>query len=118
MNFSEPLSMLQRLTEDFEYASILDTAAELTDQYEKLAYVAAFTISMYSTTVNRTSKPFNPLLGETFECDRTEDLGWRAVNEQVFRVSLQFKKKKKSIYIFDVKLLLLTNYFYLRMTIN
>jgi len=24
-----------------------------------------------------------PLLGETFECDRMEDLGWRCVNEQV-----------------------------------
>jgi len=31
----------------------------------------------------RTGKPFNPLLGETFECDRTDDLGWRCLNEQV-----------------------------------
>lgn len=27
VNFSEPLSMLQRLTEDYEYSDILDTAA-------------------------------------------------------------------------------------------
>jgi len=32
-----------------------------------MAYVMAFAFSMYSTTLNRTGKPFNPLLGETFE---------------------------------------------------
>ncbi|XP_029159626.1 oxysterol-binding protein 1 isoform X3 [Nylanderia fulva] len=83
VNFSEPLSMLQRLTEDYEYADILDRAAECTDSYEQMAYVAAFTISSYSTTAARTGKPFNPLLGETYECDRTDDLGWRAISEQV-----------------------------------
>ncbi|XP_044578176.1 oxysterol-binding protein 1 isoform X2 [Cotesia glomerata] len=83
VNFSEPLSMLQRLTEDYEYAEILDRAAECTDACEQMAYVAAFTVSSYSTTASRTGKPFNPLLGETYECDRTEDLGWRAISEQV-----------------------------------
>lgn len=60
-----------------------DRAAECADSYEQMAYVAAFTISSYSTTAARTGKPFNPLLGETFECDRTDDLGWRAISEQV-----------------------------------
>lgn len=62
---------------------LLIRAAECTDSYEQMAYVAAFTISSYSTTATRTGKPFNPLLGETFECDRTDDLGWRAISEQV-----------------------------------
>lgn len=83
VNFSEPLSMLQRLTEDYEYANILDVAASCDDPCEQLAYVAAFTVSSYSTTSNRTGKPFNPLLGETYECDRMDDLGWRAISEQV-----------------------------------
>ncbi|XP_046740221.1 oxysterol-binding protein 1 isoform X2 [Diprion similis] len=83
VNFSEPLSMLQRLTEDYEYAEILDRAAECEDSCEQMAYVAAFTVSSYSTTASRTGKPFNPLLGETYECDRTDDLGWRAISEQV-----------------------------------
>ncbi|XP_071572987.1 oxysterol-binding protein 1 isoform X2 [Temnothorax nylanderi] len=83
VNFSEPLSMLQRLTEDYEYADILDRAAECSDSYEQMAYVAAFTVSSYATTAARTGKPFNPLLGETYECDRTDDLGWRAISEQV-----------------------------------
>ncbi|XP_036323400.1 oxysterol-binding protein 1 [Rhagoletis pomonella] len=83
VNFNEPLSMLQRLTEDYEYADLLDAAARCTDECEQLAYVAAFTITSYATTANRTGKPFNPLLGETYECDRMDDLGWRVVAEQV-----------------------------------
>lgn len=83
VNFNEPLSMLQRLTEDYEYSELLDSAAKCTDVCEQLAYVAAFTISSYSTTSNRTGKPFNPLLGETYECDRTDDFGWRVIAEQV-----------------------------------
>lgn len=83
VNFSEPLSMLQRLTEDFEYSACLDRAAACQDSLEQMAYVAAFTVSAYATTAVRTNKPFNPLLGETYECDRTDDLGWRSLAEQV-----------------------------------
>lgn len=83
VNFSEPLSFLQRLTEDFEYSDCLDKAAAADDVYEQMAYVAAFTVSSYSTTTTRTLKPFNPLLGETFECDRMDDFGWRSIAEQV-----------------------------------
>ncbi|XP_075983894.1 oxysterol binding protein [Anticarsia gemmatalis] len=83
VNFSEPLSMLQRLTEDYEYSNILDQAAKFSDPAQQLAYVAAFTVSSYATTACRTNKPFNPLLGETFECDRMSDLGWRSISEQV-----------------------------------
>ena len=75
--------MLQRLTEEFEYADCLDRAAACEDSAEQLVHVAAFTISAYATTTNRTTKPFNPLLGETYECDRTEDLGWKSFAEQV-----------------------------------
>ncbi|XP_026284564.1 oxysterol-binding protein 1 isoform X2 [Frankliniella occidentalis] len=83
VNFCEPLSMLQRVTESYEYSDILTKAASCSDPCEQMAYVAAFTISIYASTSNRTGKPFNPLLGETFECDRMADLGWRAISEQV-----------------------------------
>ncbi|XP_054419700.1 oxysterol-binding protein 1 [Pteronotus mesoamericanus] len=83
VNFNEPLSMLQRLTEDLEYHELLDKAAECESSLEQLCYVAAFTVSSYSTTVFRTSKPFNPLLGETFELDRLEENGYRSLCEQV-----------------------------------
>ena len=83
VNFSEPLSMLQRLTEDLEYSEILDQAATMKDSRQQLAYIAAFTVSSYATTTVRTTKPFNPLLGETYECDRTDDRGWKLITEQV-----------------------------------
>lgn len=83
VNFNEPLSMLQRVTEDFEYADLLHKAAKIKDPCEQLTYIAAFCVSHYATTSVRTGKPFNPLLGETFECDRTEDLGWKSIAEQV-----------------------------------
>ncbi|XP_075698000.1 oxysterol-binding protein 1 [Rhinoderma darwinii] len=83
VNFNEPLSMLQRLTEDMEYYTLLDRGAQCESALEQLCLVAAFTVSSYSTTVFRASKPFNPLLGETFELDRMEDCGYRSLCEQV-----------------------------------
>ena len=83
VNFSEPISFLQRITEELEYSNLIDIAAKCSDQWEQLAYIAAFTISSYSTTSTRINKPFNPLLGETYECDRLDDMGWRSLSEQV-----------------------------------
>lgn len=83
VNFSEPLSLLQRIAEDFAYSDLLNKAATCDDCCEQIAYVAAFIISNYSTTAIRSAKPFNPLLGETYELDRMDDLGWRLISEQV-----------------------------------
>uniref|UniRef100_A0A8C9ST89 Oxysterol-binding protein n=1 Tax=Scleropages formosus TaxID=113540 RepID=A0A8C9ST89_SCLFO len=83
VNFNEPLSMLQRLSEDLEYHELLDKAAKCQNPLEQLCYVAAFSVSSYSTTVHRTGKPFNPLLGETFELDRLHEFGYRSLCEQV-----------------------------------
>ncbi|XP_077102129.1 oxysterol-binding protein 1 isoform X4 [Siphateles boraxobius] len=83
VNFNEPLSMLQRLSEDLEYYELLDRAAKCNNSLEQMCYVAAFTVSSYSTTVHRTGKPFNPLLGETFELDRAQECGYRSLCEQV-----------------------------------
>ncbi|KAG7251210.1 hypothetical protein CRUP_034863, partial [Coryphaenoides rupestris] len=83
VNFNEPISMLQRLSEDLEYHELLDKAAMCQSSLEQLCYVAAFSVSSYSTTVHRTGKPFNPLLGETYELDRARESGYRSLCEQV-----------------------------------
>lgn len=75
--------MLQRLTEDLEYHELLDKAVKCESSVEQMCFVAAFSVSSYSTTVHRTAKPFNPLLGETFELDRLDELGFRSLCEQV-----------------------------------
>lgn len=72
-----------RSAENYEYSELLDKAAKCHDIAEQLAHVAAFSMSTYSTTSERVAKPFNPLLGETYECDRSCDMGWKMISEQV-----------------------------------
>ena len=74
-NINEPLAMLQGLTEEFQYLNILDKAAMKSDSCDQSAYIAAFVVSYYGMDSFRTTKPFNPLLEETYEWDRTDDLG-------------------------------------------
>lgn len=82
VSFNEPTSLLQRITEDMEYADLLDIAADRADSAERMVYVAAFAASEYASTIGRVAKPFNPLLGETFEYVRP-DKGYRFLIEQV-----------------------------------
>lgn len=80
--FNEPLTFLQRITEYLEYATLLETAAAQEDPVDRMMYVAAFAVSSISSNWERIGKPFNPLLGETYELNRP-DLGFRLVSEQV-----------------------------------
>uniref|UniRef100_A0A8C2AND5 Oxysterol-binding protein n=1 Tax=Cyprinus carpio TaxID=7962 RepID=A0A8C2AND5_CYPCA len=80
---NEPVCLLQRLCEELEYSDLLDTANHTDDPYQRMVYIAAFAISGYATAQYRNRyKPFNPVLGETFECIR-EDRGVRYISEQV-----------------------------------
>ncbi|XP_061647285.1 oxysterol-binding protein-related protein 6 isoform X5 [Phyllopteryx taeniolatus] len=83
VELNEPLNTLQRMCEELEYSELLDKAAETDDPFERMVLVAAFAVSGYSSTYYRAgSKPFNPLLGETYECIR-EDKGFCFFSEQV-----------------------------------
>uniref|UniRef100_A0A7N8XY92 Oxysterol-binding protein n=1 Tax=Mastacembelus armatus TaxID=205130 RepID=A0A7N8XY92_9TELE len=83
VQLNEPLNTLQRLCEELEYSELLDTANDCQDPYQRMVYVATFAISAYTSTYHRAgSKPFNPVLGETYECDRP-DKGFRFIAEQV-----------------------------------
>ncbi|XP_053368544.1 oxysterol-binding protein-related protein 1 [Clarias gariepinus] len=80
--FNEPLSFLQRLTEYMEHTYLIQQANDSTDSIERMKCVAAFAVSAVASQWERTGKPFNPLLGETYELVR-EDLGFRVISEQV-----------------------------------
>lgn len=82
VSFNECTSLLQRLAEDIEYNDLLQKASTIDDSTLRLVYVAAFAASEYASTINRIAKPFNPLLGETFEYARP-DQNFRLVSEQV-----------------------------------
>lgn len=85
---NEPLSALQRLAEPFESANLLHAAASLSQPdkaAERLLHIAAFAVTNFAS--NRVKeravrKPFNPMLGETYELVRA-DLGFRFVSEKV-----------------------------------
>ncbi|GLT57746.1 hypothetical protein SLA2020_306960 [Shorea laevis] len=83
--FNEPLSSLQKCFEDLEYSYLLDRAYEWGkrgNSLMRILNVAAFAVSGYASTEGRSCKPFNPLLGETYEADYP-DKGLRFISEKV-----------------------------------
>lgn len=86
---NEPTSLLQRVAEQLEYANLLDQATKQIQPNERLLYVTAFAVSQFSGSRGKERairKPFNPLLGETFELVRGENEvpgGLRLVVEKV-----------------------------------
>nr|CAH0108092.1 unnamed protein product [Daphnia galeata] len=80
IQFNEPLSFLQRLTEFMEYSHLLHKASEATDPTERMQYVASFAVSGLASNWLRLGKPFNPLLGETYQLEGQD---FRIICEQV-----------------------------------
>ncbi|KAJ3671745.1 hypothetical protein LUZ60_007824 [Juncus effusus] len=83
--FNEPLSSLQKCFEDLEYSYLVDRALEWGKQGNSLMrilHIAAFAVSGYASTEGRQCKPFNPLLGETYEANYP-DKGLRFFSEKV-----------------------------------
>jgi len=64
---NEPLTMLQKTAEMMAYEHLMQSAVKEKDSLKRLAYVAAFTFSQYSSVYGRLRKPFNPIFGETYE---------------------------------------------------
>ncbi|CAF0730127.1 unnamed protein product [Didymodactylos carnosus] len=79
--WNEPVSFLQRFTENVLYSYLLDKAEQCDDPIMRMQYVAAFAVSSIASNIDRLSKPFNPLLGETYEFSR-EELSFRFMSEQ------------------------------------
>lgn len=77
----EPFTTLQKVAEVMEHADLMDRAAATADPAERLALVVAFAVSQYGA-VERCYKPFNPILGETFEY-HDEQRGAHLMAEQV-----------------------------------
>lgn len=88
VEMNEPIGILQRYAEMFEYAHIIDVAIlqEFSEgSGEKILRIAAFAVSYLSSLRAKersNRKPFNPLLGETFELVR-EDFDMRMIGEKV-----------------------------------
>ena len=88
---NEPISLLQKSAEMLEYSQLLDAAAKgFASQDDeastlRLLHVTAFAISMLSefrVKERAIRKPFNPMLGETYELIRG-DRGFRFFAEKI-----------------------------------
>lgn len=78
--FNEPISMLQKVCEMMQNERLVTEAANQTDSLLRLVYVTAFCIAQYGGTQFRCTKPFNPILGETYEFKTKK---WKFFGEQV-----------------------------------
>jgi len=67
----EPMSILMRAGEPMEYADLIFQASQCGDPVMKEAMVASFCVMLTGVGNERTWKPFNPILGETFQIEET-----------------------------------------------
>ena len=74
---NEPISMIQKVAELMEYEDLLVRANNESDSKRRLMLIACFGAAQYACSARRTSKPFNPILGETYEyvCPRFKYVG-------------------------------------------
>ncbi|CCE63203.1 hypothetical protein TPHA_0E01090 [Tetrapisispora phaffii CBS 4417] len=94
---NEPHSILQTLAESFEYADILSNISTTDSTFQPLSIVSAFAVSALSIYRDKTRvlrKPFNPLLGETFEYI-SDTKQFRLISEKV--------SHKPQIFVFHVE---------------
>eukprot|EP01118_Nematostelium_gracile_P019472 TRINITY_DN9032_c0_g1_i1.p1 TRINITY_DN9032_c0_g1~~TRINITY_DN9032_c0_g1_i1.p1 ORF type:complete len:483 (-),score=130.09 TRINITY_DN9032_c0_g1_i1:22-1392(-) len=82
VSVNEPASFLMRLCEQMQYSELLDRAAASDNSIERLTLISTFAISLY-TVAERIGKPFNPLLGETYEYVDPQRDNFRFLGEQV-----------------------------------
>lgn len=65
--FNDPTSLLQKCAQSMEYNDLLDRAAIESDPFMRQALVAVHMVTCASICERTASKPFNPVLGETYE---------------------------------------------------
>ena len=65
--FNEPITMLQKQCERFYYMDLLTKANEEEDLKLQMCYISGFLIGEIFLNLGRVLKPFNPILGETYE---------------------------------------------------
>ena len=65
--FNEPLSMGEKQCEKFKYMDLLIKAGNESSKEMQMCYISAFLIGEIFLNLGRSLKPFNPIIGETYE---------------------------------------------------
>lgn len=77
----EPRSYLQKLCDPLAFPDIIQNAVGATSAEERLKWVVAYFVAGYHRAFLTWSKPFNPILGETWHATLSD--GTRAFMEQI-----------------------------------
>ena len=80
--FNEPISMGQKQCEKFKYMDLLIKAGRENSREKQMCYISAFLIGELFLNLGRSLKPFNPIIGETYEFFDNEKK-FRFYSEQV-----------------------------------
>ena len=80
--FNEPISMVQKQCEKFKYIDLLIKAGKESSKEMQMCYISAFLIGEIFLNLGRSLKPFNPIIGETYEYFDNEK-NFRFYSEQV-----------------------------------
>ena len=80
--FNEPISMGQKQCEKFKYMDLLIKAGRENSREKQMCYISAFIIGELFLNLGRSLKPFNPIIGETYEFFDNEKK-FRFYSEQV-----------------------------------
>ena len=80
--FNEPLSMGEKQCEKFKYMDLLIKAGNEPSRELQMCYISAFLIGEIFLNLGRSLKPFNPIIGETYEYFDNEKK-FRFYSEQV-----------------------------------
>ena len=105
--YNEPISMLQKQCEKFYYSDLLIKASNESISKElKICYLIGFICAELSLNINRYLKPFNPILGETFEFFDNERK-FRFFSEQVSHnpiITAYMCESKDFVYFGDTRM--------------
>ncbi len=105
--YNEPISMLQKQCEKFYYSNLLKEASnEKINKELKICYLIGFICGELSLNINRYLKPFNPILGETFEFFDNERQ-FRYFSEQVSHnpvITAYMCESKDFVYFGDTRM--------------
>lgn len=82
ISLNEPLSLLHKIPECYNLTELITFAIQASDPVERIVQLAAHFALSQSSHSYRTFKPFNPLLGETYELQKPEK-GLFLLTEQV-----------------------------------
>lgn len=96
--FNDPTNLLQQCARSLEYNSLLDQASDEPDPFRRMALVMVSCITRMTPIFRMNTKPFNPLLGETYELETSDFL---FISEQVSHhppVSAYYCRSKKGNY--------------------